>query len=102
MGNWKLRIAQGFRAVTIAALCGCTTIHPETISQTLGPNEQEKFQRDFAECHEFAESQRPKVSSKDIAVPLIVAFAFAILGGIIEYHNNANDWKPYYGGKVIV
>jgi hypothetical protein len=44
----KKTIAGGFRISAIVFLSACTTIHPETISQTLGPAAQEKFQRDFA------------------------------------------------------
>lgn len=81
----KCTIAGGFRISAIVVLSACTTIHPETISQNLGPEAQEKFQRDFAECHEFAESKRPKVSFKDdIAVPLSVVFLSAMVGTIVE------------------
>jgi uncharacterized membrane protein YcjF (UPF0283 family) len=106
----KYMIAGGFRISTIAVLCACTTVHPETISQNLGPEAQDKFQRDFAECHEFAESKRPKVSFKDdIGVPLSVVFLSALVGVIVESNSNAirhirrDDYgDPKYGGKAII
>jgi hypothetical protein len=104
----KKTIAGGFRISAIAVLSACTTIHPETISKSLGPEAQEKFQRDFAECHEFAESKRPKVSFKDdIAVPLSVAFLFAAVGLIVEnnHHKYDGDYSygdPKYGGMAIL
>jgi len=91
----KKTIAGGFRITVIVALSACTTIHPETISQTLGPAAQEKFQRDFAECHALAESNRPKISfNDDILVPLSVAFLFTAVGLMVE--NNA---RPFWDGR---
>ena len=104
----KKTIVGWFRISAIAVLSACTTIHPETISQHLGPEEQEKFQRDFAECHEFAESKRSKVSFNDVAVPLSVAFLFAVVGAIVEYQPPfINDYThsytdPKHGGKAII
>lgn len=74
-----------FRISAIVVLSACTTIHPETISQGLGPEAQEKFQRDFAECHELAESKRPKISfTDDIGFPLSVVFISAAVGAAVE------------------
>lgn len=105
---WKKTIAGGFRISTIAILSACTTIHPETISQNLGPAAQEKFQRDFAECHALAESKRPKVSLKDdIAIPVGAVVLSAMVGAIVE--NNGDRWSndyhygdPKYGGMAIL
>lgn len=81
----KYMIAGGFRISTIAVLCACTTVHPEAISQNLGPEAQDKFQRDFAECREVGESKRPKISlTDDIAIPLSVVFLSALVGAIVE------------------
>ena len=105
----KKTIAGGFRISAIAVLSACTTIHHETISQNLGPEAQEKFQRDFAECHEVAESKCPKISFTDIAGPLSVAFLFAVVGVGLEsnrrygHHSRDNDYgDPKYGGKAII
>jgi uncharacterized membrane protein YcjF (UPF0283 family) len=103
----KKTITGGFRIGAIAVLSACTTIHPETISQNLRPAEQEKFQRDFAECHEFAESNRPKVSFKDdIAVPLSVAFLFAVVGYSVETKRKMfNDYSlgnQRYDGNALL
>lgn len=104
-------IAGGFRISAIAVLSACTTIHPETISQNLGPAAQEKFQRDFAECHKFAESKRPEISFKDdIAIPLGVALLSTIVGVIVESNSHGTRWlggdrdygDPKYGGKAII
>ena len=106
----KKTIAGGFRISAIAVLSACTTVHPETISQSLGPEAQEKFQRDFAECHELAESKRPKISFiDDIGAPLSVVFLSAVVGVALEsnrrwgHHSRDNDYgDPKYGGKAII
>jgi hypothetical protein len=88
-------IAGGVRISAVVVLSACTTIHSETISQNLGPEAQEKFQRDFAECHALAESNRPKVSFQDdILVPLSVAFLFTAVGLIVE-----NNQRPFWDGR---
>ena len=106
----KANIERGFHLVIIAVLAGCTAMHPETISEKLGPNEQEKFQRDFRECDEFAESKRPSVTFIDIWLPIGVAIMFALVGYGIEYHSKMkfiNDYKDpppdqHYKGNVLL
>ncbi|SPP66105.1 hypothetical protein [Nitrospira lenta] len=97
----------GFRIVVIAVLSACTTIHPETISQFLGPAEQEKFQQDFAECYEWAESKRPKFSFSDLYGPLSAAFLLVVVGAIVEYKQRLPgqplpDASPQHGGKALM
>lgn len=105
----KYMIAGGFRISAIVVLSACTTIHPETISQSLGPEAQEKFQRDFAGCHELAESKRPKISFiDDIGAPLSVVFISAVVGVALEsnirweHHSRDNHYDPKYGGNAII
>lgn len=112
----KYMIAGGFRISTIAVLCACTTVHPEAISQNLGPEAQDKFQRDFAECREVGESKRPKISlTDDIAIPLSVVFLSALVGAIVEgdgdlrrtrgfrdYGSDRDGYDPKYDGKAII
>src|SRR5689334_465285 len=96
MGNSQVKIRRGFRLLTILILSGCTAIHPEMIAEKLGPNEQDKFQRDFQECHDFAESKRPGVTFMDVWLPLSVAIIFSVVGYAIEYHAKMkfiNDYK---------
>ncbi len=102
-------IAGGYRISSIVVLSACTTVHPETISQNLGPEAQEKFQRDFAECREVGESKRPKISlTDDIAVPLSVVFLSALVGNIVESnkrfgyasYGESNELK--YDGAAII
>lgn len=106
----KKTISGGLRISTIAVLSACTTVHPETISQSLRPEAQEKFQKDFAECHARAEANRPKISFKDdIVVPVGVAFFFTAVGLIVESNSHGirgfrrGDYgDPKYDGKAIL
>lgn len=94
----------------MVVLSACTTIHPETISKNLGPEAQEKFQRDFAECREVGESKRPKISFiEDIGGPLSVVFLSAVVGVALEsnrrwgHHSRDNHYgDPKYGGAAII
>lgn len=104
----KETIDRGLRVAAIVGLSACTAIHPGTISQSLGPAERDKFESDYAECHQAAESQRPQLSLRDdIGVPLSAAFLLTIIGVMVEYPspiiaNHHHDIHSDYGGKALI
>ena len=104
----KQIIEPGFRIAAIVVLSACSAIYPETMSQSLRPTERERFQSDYAECLQWAESQRPKVSFRDVLIPVSAAFLLAAIGAMVEYPRPIiNDYKdrplhPHHGGKALI
>jgi hypothetical protein len=90
----KKTIERAFRIAAIAVLSACTAVDSQTISQNLGSAERERIQRDYAECHLWAESQWPKVSYRDVLVPVSAAFLVVVIGAMVEYKQRLP------GGKI--